>query len=907
MQFWVRWLMAVGIFLSFSGSVLATAENEQAANHWELVLQTARDSASWLAVQHLAIPELTRAIEQGQATTLLQMARSLSKALRSNPSEAIQFLKDFSRQCDSASLSLTLKGKLRALAGNELKRQGRFFEALSFFEAGLEALNADRCNDGFHASVYHYTGNIYTRQGNYQQALAYLNQSYALRSQQQDEQGMARSLADLALVYIDLKAYERAGLELRKGLALTQVSKKQKGNLLYNYAFLCHQQAKSDSAAYWNRQAATVYQQAKYTAGLGAVAKLRAQLLEDQNRIFEAIEAYQEALSATVQVRGKRHREVAKIHLAMYAIFREVQDTAEALTACLGALESLGLQEIDSPLTLPPKERLYPEPWLIPALLALAEQWQWKGQHLTNQHQSLLAYQRIGEVTDLLRASYRADPDRSALLQRHREGFESGIALAFSLSEAVPQKRAEYLAIGFELSERSRAYNLHRAILQNQTGNQSPAADSLLELLRLTEAQVHALRQESFQHEKEQSSSWNSQQLDAQVHRQQALEKALKNQFPEVYRQIRTPEVRSMQAVQQQLEDTQMLLEVFKGQQQRTVFALTNDSVVAYQIDHYKGLDSLAQRFRLAVSTPPGKRNQSKDWNEFTQPGYQLYRLLLKPALRSAHDSVRQLILLPDPDLAALPLDLCLMQPAAKGSSFQDLPYLLRHYTVSFHYSASLRASMHQQTYSNTSLQQMLFVGPEFDQSGAFTQKEVQQLSAEVSASELPGSEVELTAASHYFGGEFLLGQAATPNAVKSLIRPGSLLHFSSHAKANFETPLQSYLSLAKTESTAPPEKLSAKDIHGLSLPAGLVVLSACETGVGQGDPGEGTRSLGRAFLYAGSQSVIMQLWSVDDRQSAQLIARFYEYLANGKSVPKALQEAKLQALSTADPLTAHP
>jgi CHAT domain-containing protein len=73
-----------------------------------------------------------------------------------------------------------------------------------------------------------------------------------------------------------------------------------------------------------------------------------------------------------------------------------------------------------------------------------------------------------------------------------------------------------------------------------------------------------------------------------------------------------------------------------------------------------------------------------------------------------------------------------------------------------------------------------------------------------------------------------------------------------------------------------------------------LVVLSACETGVGDYFEGEGIHGLQRAFLLAGTQSVLMSLWKINDQLTQQLMTDFYRYWLSGLSKPQALRKAQL-------------
>jgi len=90
-----------------------------------------------------------------------------------------------------------------------------------------------------------------------------------------------------------------------------------------------------------------------------------------------------------------------------------------------------------------------------------------------------------------------------------------------------------------------------------------------------------------------------------------------------------------------------------------------------------------------------------------------------------------------------------------------------------------------------------------------------------------------------------------------------------------------------------------------LKLQADLVVLSACQTGLGQLIRGEGIEGLSRAFFYAGASSVLLSLWAVNDQASYQLLERFYAHLRSANPVMESLRQAKLQLIESR--VLAHP
>lgn len=95
---------------------------------------------------------------------------------------------------------------------------------------------------------------------------------------------------------------------------------------------------------------------------------------------------------------------------------------------------------------------------------------------------------------------------------------------------------------------------------------------------------------------------------------------------------------------------------------------------------------------------------------------------------------------------------------------------------------------------------------------------------------------------------------------------------------------------------------LRLNDIFNLNLPAELVVLSACETGLGENVKGEGFVGLTRGFMYAGARRVVVSLWSVNDAATSELMAKFYQKMLQGGENPiKALREAQLEMWNSPD------
>jgi CHAT domain-containing protein/Tfp pilus assembly protein PilF len=152
-----------------------------------------------------------------------------------------------------------------------------------------------------------------------------------------------------------------------------------------------------------------------------------------------------------------------------------------------------------------------------------------------------------------------------------------------------------------------------------------------------------------------------------------------------------------------------------------------------------------------------------------------------------------------------------------------------------------------------------------------------------------------------YPGASVYLGDQATEERAKSVGRDVRVLHFATHGYTDDRSPLDSALVLTM------PAELRAGQENGLlqvweifesvRLDADLVVLSSCESALGRELSGEGLIGLTRAFQYAGARSVVASLWSVADRVTAELMARFYRHYAAGLSKDEALRAAQMELI----------
>jgi CHAT domain-containing protein len=137
-----------------------------------------------------------------------------------------------------------------------------------------------------------------------------------------------------------------------------------------------------------------------------------------------------------------------------------------------------------------------------------------------------------------------------------------------------------------------------------------------------------------------------------------------------------------------------------------------------------------------------------------------------------------------------------------------------------------------------------------------------------------------------------LTGEGASESVFRARAANSGLILIAAHGRLNTSSPLFSHIVLAPDDVN--DGLLEVHEVYGLDLKnVGLVVLSGCQTQLGERSQGDDIVGLNRAFIYAGAPTVVASLWSVQDKQTGELIVSFFKQLRNGKSKAEALKEAQ--------------
>ncbi len=177
------------------------------------------------------------------------------------------------------------------------------------------------------------------------------------------------------------------------------------------------------------------------------------------------------------------------------------------------------------------------------------------------------------------------------------------------------------------------------------------------------------------------------------------------------------------------------------------------------------------------------------------------------------------------------------------------------------------------------------------------------------SREDLPHARSEAFAVADLFAASAYVAEAATKSVLAELRRlhedGPDVVHLACHGVFDEEHPLRSGILLASVPGDQADDViLTSEEVYGLRLTAGLVTLSACQSGLNASAPGEELIGLTRAFMYSGAAAVMVSLWSVDDLSTAILMESFYKRLLGRDggapvSPPEALRGAQIQLMNT--------
>lgn len=389
----------------------------------------------------------------------------------------------------------------------------------------------------------------------------------------------------------------------------------------------------------------------------------------------------------------------------------------------------------------------------------------------------------------------------------------------------------------------------------------------------------------------------------------------IKLTYPKYYEKEFLLNTLTLKQTQGLLQDNQALIEYLVAPKKTYIFLIRTKSIKVYQLDvDKKEIKTKVDRFRkMLIDTEEENTNNQETVRLFAHTGYWFYQNLLKPVLDDQDAHIDHLTIVPDGILGVLPFETFLTELPDTNTiiSYEQLPYLLQDYQLNYSYSVTLldeNKKASNQLHNNNVLAYAASYADAGDSNLADKTRSKYLLDIRTQLTDIPEALLEVEMLKNKFEGTFRVkGKASESNFKKDIQNNFAVVHLAMHSIMDKEKPLLSALAFAETQDTLEDDFLQAYEISQLDLQTNLVVLSACETGVGKLEQGEGMMSLARSFMYAGTPSLVVSLWRINDLSTAVLMELFYKYLSRGENKARALQSAKKEYLAKVTGEASHP
>ncbi len=508
---------------------------------------------------------------------------------------------------------------------------------------------------------------------------------------------------------------------------------------------------------------------------------------------------------------------------------------------------------------------------------------------------------------------------RTSYFATMRNAYELYINVLMMLHDQNPQLRLDKEA--FAVSEMARARSFHELLLEARLDVRQSVDPALLAKEKQVNESLNAKAQHHVQllaAKRNDEAAEVSKQVDALVSELTQL----RDQIRQASRQLNSlelPQLLSLNEVQQRvLDDDTILVEYVLGDDRSYVWVLTKATAFSFELAPRAEIESSVARLHKLITAAQAihgepisarRDREEKAAVEIPAETALLSRLLLGPLAGKLNK--QKLRVVPDGALQVIPFA-WLTNPDTGD------PLIVTH-EISYSSSASTLALLQAEAgkrqpkiNSVAVLADPVFEAddPRLKSSSEITTEhvEIRQALRDVGISpdgvEIPrllasGSEANtIISVAPWRTSLKAVGFAANRERVLgSELADYRIVHFATHGIINSERPELSgiVLSLFDREGRSQNGFLRLHDIYNLHLPADLVVLSACSTGLGKDVRGEGVIGLARGFMYAGASGVIASLWKVDDDATAELMKHFYVGLFKRNLSPAAaLREAQL-------------
>lgn len=603
-----------------------------------------------------------------------------------------------------------------------------------------------------------------------------------------------------------------------------------------------------------------------------------------KNRFKEALHFYNRGLFEYKDYRQNRpHQDVADVYGKIAELYLKRGDHHKGLEILTYAFNNAGTDiDIKGYGTNPSPERVFSKTQLLELLdiklrlIAGLYNGADDGDYL---EMALQTSRDVLSTFDLLKTEFDSKLDKQFLVEKAYPIFERILQMTHLAYERDPSRTTLELALN--ISERSKDFILLEALRSVQATKYGDVPDKVLEREARLRSEITQIEKQIFD-ATENEDLFSDNLFRAKQDYYNFLD-TVQQIYPRYYNLKYKNESLSLSDIRRTLCDKHTaLISYTVATDGLYAIILTDEGENFIKMPFSEYDKNEIREFYRLISRP----SLADENNKLQRLGELLFDKVLKKPLQGIE--AENLIVVRDGELHYLPFDLL----REKGS------YLLEERSIS--YGNSFASLMELHNAKGHRGNKIIAFAPGFDKAT--------EVNGNRQFGKLLYNDDEVKGIASFFDVELLFGGRATLRNFKSRASQFGIVHLATHASANDAFPDYSYLAFSQEKDSTQSNILYVKDLYNISLETDMVTLSACQTGIGKLQKGQGMLSLSKGFYYAGAKSLVNTLWKINDKSSVKLMRYFYEGLSEGKSKSAALREAKLKYLETTDDeLMRHP
>ena len=352
--------------------------------------------------------------------------------------------------------------------------------------------------------------------------------------------------------------------------------------------------------------------------------------------------------------------------------------------------------------------------------------------------------------------------------------------------------------------------------------------------------------------------------------------------------------------IRQKLDFDEAIIEYRLRNNKLQIFAIDKNTGLSYFESQLDSSEMSSLRNWALVY----QNNSNISIEEYSKEAHKLFQILLSKCLLKINntDHVKKITIIPDAILSKISFEnLHYELNETKEWTNIEIPYVLNKFEISYSFNIRLWLDAKTRKISDSLIDSYIGFGLDFKDYNIDSTINYPLLQRDTllrsKLGKLEFSTDEIKESSNIFGGRYYLNEDATKNHFIANADDGEIIHIASHGFADELSPLESGIVLFDSDSSD-NGLLSAKEIYNIETNAEMAILSACHSGYGKLEEGEGVRSLARAFQFSGCQNVTASLWGANDYSTKLIVVKYLELIKEGYSKSKALQLSKQHYLN---------